>query len=225
MNNYSSYGPRRRAIEERKKKRKNRLINGAIALVLIGIVFVSGMLIFGGDEKDVAVDSSGNEQLDENNERNYEQTDPMSDNNENDVNSGNARSNETESDVPQNRESEIELNDNESENEANIDDRTTPPRDGEWEPISTVQEEPFVAVYDKNHVNWQEMTRALQYATGIGDDIVIWWLGNGGDHQSAEGYVSDSVNQDRPYKVRLEWVPNRGWKPVSVEQLNENPYR
>ncbi|HHY21679.1 MAG TPA: DUF1510 family protein, partial [Bacilli bacterium] len=50
-------------------------------------------------------------------------------------------------------------------------------------------------------------------------------LGNGGSPQSAEGVVSDPGNADTPYKVRLEWVTEKGWKPVSVEQLDRNPYR
>ncbi|UTW70711.1 DUF1510 family protein [Anaerobacillus sp. HL2] len=28
---------------------------------------------------------------------------------------------------------------------------------GQWKPIGTVQAEPFTAVYNKDHINWEEM--------------------------------------------------------------------
>lgn len=95
---------------------------------------------------------------------------------------------------------------------------------GQWEPVGTVQSEPFVAVFEKDHINWQEMTKAFQYATALGDDMIIWWVENGGDHQSAVGIVSAFENKDTPYKVHLEWVENEGWRPVNVESLSENEY-
>lgn len=189
------------------------------------------MIIFSDKGSDIASENNDKDhaqQLEENNDQSVhnDESEPANNEGEDASVSENNRSNNTEQDVSGNNDSEDDVNRNENAGEDNrVNYRTTPPIDGEWEPIGTVQEEPFIAVYDKNHVNWEEMTRALQYATGIGDDIVIWWLGNGGDHLSAEGYVSDSVNKDTPYKVRLQWVTNRGWKPVSVEQLNENPYR
>lgn len=126
---------------------------------------------------------------------------------------------------PEMEEDEEELlDDAEKESDENGTDEPATEIEEKWEPIGTVQEEPFVAVFEKDHVNWQEMTRALQYATGLGDEMIIWWLGNGGDHQSAVGIVSTGETKNTPLKVRLEWVTNRGWKPVSVEELDENPY-
>jgi len=79
-------------------------------------------------------------------------------------------------------------------------------------------------VYNKDHINWSEMTKAFQYATGLGNDITLWWVGNGGNHESAVGVVSDNATRTTPYQVRIEWVTNEGWVPVNVEQLTGNPH-
>ena len=110
--------------------------------------------------------------------------------------------------------------------EPNVEEENQVPQveNGQWEPIGTVQSEPFVAVFEKDHINWQEMTKAFQYATALGDDMIIWWVENGGNHQSAVGIVSTFENKNTPYKVNLEWVENKGWRPVNVESLSENEY-
>src|SRR5690554_4306688 len=224
MSQYGSYGPRRRT-EERKKKRMNVVVNTAIAIVLVGIVFVSGMLIFGGKDSETATTNNGNEnnELNENNEQEND-LNGVNENNDDDDRSNVDEENDTENNDSGMNNGSSNVNDrndntsNDSENDENENNyNTTPVAHGEWEPIGTVQEEPFTAVFEQDHVNWEEMRRAMQYATGLGDNMTIWWLGNGGDHQSAEGYVSDYATRDTPYKVRLEWVTNEGWMPVSVE--------
>ncbi|MFA9557142.1 YrrS family protein [Evansella sp. AB-rgal1] len=225
MNQYGSYGPRRTDI--RKKKRANVVLNVSIAVVAAAIVFVGGLLIFGGKSEPASVADNG-----ENQEENVSNdvNENQHDNNELDLNEN--ENGEEENEEQENEEQEVNESSNDVENNDssnNEDDSETigEVRVNEWNPIGTVQEEPFTAVFnDSSHVNWEEMTKALEYAIGVedGERMTIWRLGNGGDLQSAVGYVA-TTNHDNPYKVRLEWVENKGWMPVSVEQVEGNPYR
>lgn len=199
---------------KRKKKKINMILNISIAVVLFLIGVLVYQLIFNQDEE-VAVDETEVvEEVDE--ELDDEEMDEVIDERE---------------DVIDEREEVVDRTPvTQEENNEQTDTENEPARQensgqaGQWEPIGTVQQEPFVAVYEKDHVNWEEMTRALQVATGLGDDMIIWRIENGGDHQSAVGYVSTYEKQNTPYEVRIEWVTNRGWKPVSVNQLSENRF-
>lgn len=91
-------------------------------------------------------------------------------------------------------------------------------KEGEWQPIGTIQEEPHVVTFEKDSIDWQEMVAAIESVVNI-DDMVIHWLGNGGE-QKAVGTVS---NQDKTenYRVYISWVMNEGWQPTRVEQLHQ----
>lgn len=193
----------RTRYEQRKKKRVNNTLNIAIGIVVLFIVYFSFQLFFGDNKpeevpanQDVAQEESKGEKIEKDPEPNVHYSN--------------------------NKQDEIEKDDEEIPEDAEAEEQVA---DGEWKPIGTSQSEPFVADYTKDSLNWQEMTEALQYAIGTEEKIVIWWLGNGGSPQSAEGVVSDPGNADTPFKVRLKWVTEKGWKPVSVEQLDSNPYR
>lgn len=193
----------RTRYEQRKKKRVNTTLNIAIAIVVLFIVYFSFQLFFGDNSpEEVAAD------------KDVRQEEPKGETIEKDL--------EPKVDYSVNDREDIEEDKARSEEPIEGEE---PIVDGEWQPIGTSQSEPFVADYTKDSVNWQEMEQALKYAIGTEENIVIWWLGNGGSPHSAEGVVSDPGNADTPYKVRLEWVTERGWKPVSVEQLDSNPYR
>ncbi|MCE7790913.1 YrrS family protein [Salipaludibacillus sp. CUR1] len=193
---------------------------------------------------DISIDQPGNEEND--NENNT-----LNDNNENDeVNDGNntneSNNNEESNteDSADNANNEGNLNNEDDNNEGNEDnaeneaneaeegneetetnEENTTESDGEWGPVGTVQEEPFTPVYQTDHVNWEEMTRALSHATGLSEDeMEVWQIRNGGNQHTAIGTVSTYDNRFEPYKVELNWVENEGWMPVSVEEQSSNPY-
>ncbi|MGO4887369.1 YrrS family protein [Anaerobacillus sp. MEB173] len=198
-------------IEYRKRKKMNKALNISIALVVLVILYVGGKLIFGGSTaEEVAVDDINQQ---EENIDNVHEEEEAEETNE---------TLETETSVDNDhemREDSFENVEEPDNNEVVFGPADAEIIEGPWEPIGTVQSEPFVAVYDKEHQNWVEMRQALQYATRLGEDMVIWRLGNGGSPQSAEGIVSTYENRNTPYKVRLEWVEHQGWKPVSVEVI------
>ncbi len=211
---YNDYTPMR--SDNRKKRKLNVILNVSIGLVALLIIVVGGTLFFsGGSEEAVPADTE--QQNDDN--MNVDGNDTENDGGDISINTND--SNEVEEPNEDNSDAEDNSNnDFDNDNEANDNSE-----DGEWGPIGTVQEEPFTAVYEKSHVNWDEMTRALQYATGLSEnDMTVWYIGNGGDHQTAVGTVSTSENRHSPYEVTLSWVENEGWMPVSVEKKNSNPY-
>ncbi|MCD8511677.1 MAG: YrrS family protein [Bacillus sp. (in: Bacteria)] len=219
MSQYGSYGQRR---SEMRQKKKNTWLNGAIILVVIGIVFFAATLIFGNDDTEpVTADGDDQEESDQDSETTEESNDvDLEETSEGTEEEGETGSSDVDS---ENGTEEVDS----TEEDNNTNELTTPAEvvgEGQWEPIGTVQEEPFVAVYERDHVNWEEMLRALKYATGLGEEMIAWRIENGGDHLSAIGFVSDYPNRTTPYEVRLEWVTNEGWKPVSVKLLEENPY-
>ncbi|WP_209122874.1 YrrS family protein [Alkalihalobacillus sp. BA299] len=198
--------------EQRKKRRLNRLLNVAIGIVAILIIYFAVQLLFSsGSSEEVIADHGQEEQQQEQTEEIPKQTHEEN----KDIDSAQDEATRNEAENEDIREEDVEDVEESFEEEVQY---------GEWEPIGTVQSEPFEINFSKDHVNWKEMTHALQYATGLGDDIILWRIENGGDSQSAVGTVSDPENKHTPYRVRIEWVPERGWKPVEVIQLSENPY-
>ncbi|WP_078428946.1 YrrS family protein [Alkalihalobacterium alkalinitrilicum] len=201
--------------EQRKKRRLNRLLNVAIGVVAILIIYFAIQLFFSSGSEEAIADHDQEEQQEEHNEENTEQL--IEENTDIDSAQDETSKNEIENE-------ELREEDEEEDEEEGFNDEVRP---GDWQPIGTVQSEPFELEsqhFSKDHVNWKEMTHAIQYATGLDDDITIWRIENGGNPQSAVGTVSGRDNKHTPYRVRIEWVPERGWKPVEVIQLSENPY-
>ncbi|QOY36276.1 YrrS family protein [Anaerobacillus isosaccharinicus] len=202
---------------KRKRKKADKILNISIGVVLFLILLVGGQLLLGGKstEKVVSdqIDEQGEFEHEDLNEEALEEIEeakpeePL----EKEKTTTEPSSTPTEQQKPK-------------DPPATSEQVTSSPQMGQWKPIGTVQQEPFVAVFERDHVNWEEMRRAFQVATGLGDDLTLWRVGNGGNHQSAVGVVADASTRSTPYQVRLEWVTNEGWMPVSVEQLDSNPH-
>ncbi|RXI99965.1 DUF1510 family protein [Anaerobacillus alkaliphilus] len=210
MRNDNFYGSGIRS-QKRKKQKADKILNISIGVVVFLILLVGGQLFLGGKSPEKAVSSKMPVQATPVTNEETEEVDE-------DVE---AKENLTEVEVDEETPEETT---NANETPTNQNQGGTTQQTGQWQPIGTVQEEPFVAIYDRDHVNWLEMTKAFQVATGLDDTIILWRVSNGGDHQSAVGIVSDSNNRNTPYQVRIEWVTNEGWMPVSVEKLTENPF-
>lgn len=200
---------------KRKRQRADKILNISIGIVILLILLVGAQFLLGGDSEQPVVSDNLEENDEETVEEESDTTEPSDSDDPADSIAG-----EEEKKEPQSSE---DASNEDSQSDSTGTDQGTA-QQGEWEPIGTVQPEPFAAVYNKDHINWEEMTKAFQYATGLADDMVLWHVGNGGNHESAVGVVANYSNRTTPYKVRIEWVTNEGWKPVSVEQLQENIY-
>nr|WP_240948522.1 YrrS family protein [Bacillus sp. RO1] len=88
-----------------------------------------------------------------------------------------------------------------------------------WGPVGTSQSEPHTSVYEEGHVDWNEKLKAVEAATRLNSgDYTLYFLGNGGsEHLSVASIKNKSTGEN--FKVYLEWVTNKGWKPTKVEQV------
>jgi len=194
----------------RAKRRKiNRWLNGAIAIVVLLIIVVAWNLLFGGqpdrEKADVGAKTAANSAK----RVEVETTAPT----------------ETE-ELPQ----EDDEASTEEEGEAEVMETPGPPGSDiekeivnpAWQPIGTTQSEPHETVFKKESVDWKEMLDAVSYATGIApEEMIVWFIGNNGPNKAVA--TISTKDQTAHYKVYIEWVTNEGWKPTKVQKLKQKP--
>ncbi|WP_176527602.1 YrrS family protein [Peribacillus butanolivorans] len=91
-----------------------------------------------------------------------------------------------------------------------------------WKPVGTEQSGKHTTSFQKNSVDWNEMSKAIAHGAGIDQgNMRLWWLQNGGSSNTAIGTVSEGDNP-KTFRVYIEWVDGSGWKPVKVEELKTN---
>lgn len=186
---------RTRYEERKRKRRQNFILNVLIGMVFIGIVVV-GMQIIS--------DSSP-------------QTEPtQAQSSKNDVQHTTKQKEEHEED-------DQEKNDG-VDSDASTDVESTDGYTfigggpgGPWHPIGTKQTGEHVTTFEKDSLDWQEMEMAIAYGAGIDrDNMTVLWIGNGGDPQRAKGKVKSKDDPNTIYHVLIEWVDEKGWKPIEV---------
>ncbi|PFF56840.1 YrrS family protein [Bacillus cereus] len=85
-----------------------------------------------------------------------------------------------------------------------------------WKPIGTEQGVKPEMKFKEGTVDWSEMKKAISYAVDVPESQLIFdFIGNNGNNK-AYGNVRDKQN-NKKYKVNIDWVENQGWKPVSVQ--------
>jgi cytoskeletal protein RodZ len=206
-------------FNQRSKRRKTNLIlNGLIGIVLVLIIVVSGVIFWGNDDK-ATTEKEQEQSVEASNETNdgeksskeeAEGSDTETD--EEDSSTDSSSSNEESSE-------EASSNDNEESivteggADSNVVRTIVNPN---WEPIGTSQTGEHTNVY--SGVDWDEMVSAIEYATGLSEDnMTIKFLGNDG-HNKSKGTVF-SKDRTQIYRVSIEWVDGKGWKPTLVEEL------
>jgi cytoskeletal protein RodZ len=192
---------RNQRYETRLEKRKqNRFLNIAIGLVFLLIVVVAFNL-FSGDENETASTSENNQTESSNETKDDSAIEMESDKEEN---------------TDASEESDKEETETNEEEEAQSESPEGGGPEGPWEPIGTSQTEPHQKSYDDQSQDWKEMVQALSYATNIPEDeMTIFWLGNGGGPELSKGTVQSKVEKVK-YDVELQWIPEKGWQPISV---------
>ncbi|PEZ79131.1 YrrS family protein [Bacillus thuringiensis] len=105
--------------------------------------------------------------------------------------------------------------------ENNEEEKTTSQEKGSqtnpsWKPIGTEQGAKPEMKFKEGTVDWSEMKKAISYAVDVPESQLIFdFIGNNGSNK-AYGNVRDKQN-NKKYKVNIDWVENQGWKPVSVQ--------
>ena len=227
-----THDPRYSRVNRKKMRNKsNQLLNIMIGLVVVLILIVGASIIIGNNDDDGKESASEQKDIEEagsaGNESQTEEDDSGSSNGE----SAAGDSGDDGDDSDQSTEAGgTDNNDEETaENEEPGTVTIVPDDDGiivetiidtAWQPIGTVQTGEHESKYDEKHVDWDEKKKALSYATGHSEDELIFWrIKNGGGPQKSIGIVS-TRDKSKKYRVFLEWVDEKGWKPVQMDNLN-----
>ncbi|MDM5188850.1 DUF1510 family protein [Bacillus sp. DX4.1] len=117
----------------------------------------------------------------------------------------------------ENKSEVVKTNNNENKKEENTEDtgkntQTNP----SWKPIGTEQGAKPEMKFKEGTTDWSEMKKAISYAVDVPESQLIYdFIGNNGTNK-AYGNVRDKQN-NKKYTVHIDWVENKGWKPVSVQ--------
>lgn len=203
-----------------KRKKTNLILNSLIVIVLALIFFVAYTIFLSGDdqaspkkEDTKTAENQSSEKVDKDKEKKgaTEETEDKNDTEK-------STDEETEeASVPQ-QEDESQAVVTEGGGSPNVIKTIENPA---WKPVGTVQSGEHTPVYDSSSVDWQEMLKAISYATGLEEsNMTVYWLGR--DKTSGSGSVSTVASKDKTqkYNVYLQWVDGEGWKPVKVEELS-----
>ncbi|MFB9989232.1 YrrS family protein [Bacillus benzoevorans] len=218
-------------IKQREKRRKtNIILNSLIVIVLLLIVIVSVQIFFKDDKKTASVateeqvatekepgtlehsnkaDKADDINKDTASAENRNKTAASKDN-EDEKNPADKDSDKKDAKVKE--DSEIVT---EGGNDPDVKKTIVNPA---WEPVGTAQTGEHSNSY--GGVDWDEMVQAISYATGIDQgNMTIHYLGNNGENKSVGTIQAKDTKQK--YRVYIEWVDEKGWKPTLVEELTE----
>ncbi len=217
--------------ERYEKQRKNTklitflgVIGGLLALVLIAIL----ILPFGDNQAEEKTDDKeATEQDDGATSGEQDNQDTTSDDDRTSSDQDGESSDTTNS---TNEEDESAENNDESQNDSETTQESDDPNvieiiQKDWDPIGTEQEGNHVTNYTKGSQDWDEMEEAIRYASDLSkEESTVWYIENGGEPQKAIGTI-ESNDRTEIYRVYIQWVDEKGWKPTKIEELKENDKR
>ncbi|MDZ5610278.1 DUF1510 family protein, partial [Bacillus pseudomycoides] len=115
--------------------------------------------------------------------------------------------------IEEQKANEEEINKNQPDKNA---DQTE--QNKQWKPIGTEQGTKPAMQFKEGTTDWNEMKKAISYAVDVPESQLIYdFIGNNGTNK-AYGNVRDKQS-NKKYKVYIDWVENKGWKPVSVQAV------
>ena len=214
-NNKQSLNEKSRSLMRAKRRKTNIVLNTLIVIVLLLIVVVT-VNIFFGEDKTASKDSdkiensvkdkksetaSALSQSDQENEDTDTQVEKEQDKDKEEEGLGN----------------EDDIKDQEVVTEGGSDPEVKKTIvNPAWEPVGTSQTGQHFNEY--GGVDWDEMVQAISYGTGIDpSNMTVVFLGNNGPDKSV-GTVKQKDTQ-QVFRVYIEWVDEKGWKPTQVEEL------
>ncbi|XJZ26309.1 YrrS family protein [Bacillota bacterium Lsc_1132] len=205
-----------------KRKKTNRILNGLIVIVLLLIAFVAYSIFSSGNNKaapkksepkTTAVESAQAKNKNQK-EKNSESAVAKKDNGTSD----------TQKSTPADPAADPAAADNskavvtQGGSSPNVEQTIENP---DWKPVGTAQTGEHTAVYDSSSADWQEMLKAISYATGLDQsNMTVWFLGR--DKSTANGSIGTVSSKDKQqnYRVYIQWVDGQGWQPTKVEKLS-----
>lgn len=206
-----------RAERKVKRRKTNRILNTAIAVVALLIIIVGFTIFAGGNNEEPAAP--------EETKTTQEQTAAVTD--EDEKKEEESESAETEEPVKEEPVKEEPVKEEEPTEKVIVTEGSEPNVEQEivdpnWKGVGTSQSGTHTSSFETSSTDWQEKVKALSYATGIGsDDMTVWYISGNGT-KGAIGTVSPKADKNDAYRVYIEWVEGQGWKPVKVLKLEQN---
>lgn len=203
-----------RANRSKSRKSNNQILLFFVLLAVVFVIILFLLITFGNKEKPKQVDDDENNTVEivEDNKQpsDSEIIDTESDNEE--VDSDDMDENTS------NRLEEFKIDVPEMDQ---ADDNIIEVYSGNWDPIGTTQTGDHATVYTDGSDDRVEIKMAVTAVTGIPEnDMEVWFVGNGGDHQSTIATISDKALENY-YKVYLSWIDHQGWQVSKVEKVHE----
>ena len=208
-----------------KRRKTNIVLNTLIVVVLLLIVVVTVNIFFGDDQ---TANTSNGKVEDSAKGKNSETASALSQSDEDKNTNTNSQekvrtSEDKMTEKDQVRDKDGDLNGQEDvKNQEIVTEGGSDPQvkktivNPAWEPVGTTQTGQHFNEY--SGVDWDEMVQAISYGTGIDpSNMTIVFLGNNGPNKSV-GTVKQKGTQ-QVYRVYIEWVDEKGWKPTQVEEL------
>lgn len=204
-----------------KRKKTNLILNSLIVIVLALIVIVAYSIFSSGDEKASSKNEPKTEEKQTNNkddetkENKEKQTEEKQSAKEEEDLEVEEKEDKSVSEEADNSEAVVTAGDGTSNVVKTIENPT-------WKPVGTEQTGVHNPVYDDTSVDWQEMLKAISYATGIDQStMTVYWLGR--DQSTTNGSVGTvySKETEEKYRVYIQWIDGQGWMPSKVEELAE----
>ncbi|WHX99406.1 YrrS family protein [Neobacillus sp. DY30] len=209
-----------RSTYRAKRKKTNLILNSLIAIVLALIFFVAYTIFLSGDDKTSPKEEQTKTEANKASEKEDKNTEDKTavEDKEKDTDSEESADEESEEASAPEQADESQAIITEGDGSSNVARTIENPA---WKPVGTVQTGEHTPVYDSSSVDWQEMLKAISYATGLEQsNMTVYWLGR--DKTTGTGSFSTVASKDKTqkYNVYLEWVDGEGWKPVKVEELS-----
>jgi cytoskeletal protein RodZ len=212
-----------RSTYRAKRKKTNIILNSLIVIVLALIFFVAYTIFLSGDDKASPKEEQTKTAANEASEKEDKNTEDKTtvEETEKDSDSEESADEESEEASATEQEDDSQAVITEGDGSSNVLRTIENPA---WKPVGTVQTGEHTTVYDKTSVDWQEMLKAISYATGLEEtNTTVYWFGR--DKTGGTGSFSTVASKDKTqkYNVYLEWVDGEGWKPAKVEELSAIP--
>lgn len=218
---YSRIGTRGR------KRKQNRLLNLMIIVVLVLIIIVGYSIFKGGGAHQASGPNTHNSASGQNHggqkgskgsaansKKHKKQSDASGSGNT----SGNSSTSSNQSTGSQQSKSGSDQS-NASKNGEKTGPHNLVIPQGPWSPVGTQQQSPHHTSYSSHSQDWNEQMQAMYEATGLtSDNSTLWWLERDGGDGKSVGYISPKDNESAFYIVHIQWVDQKGWKPVKVER-------
>ena len=202
-----------------KKKKYDRLLNILIAIISILIIINFVTLLSDNKEqsKEVAKENVKNEQQDESTNHNQEDNGVIEEGQNNEsISEGQSSSEEGASDDGLNSsEGEIIVH---TSDDPNVIEAIENPQ---WDVTPTQQTGEHISAYQNGHIDYEEKLMTFRNVVNLDENNIIYWaVKNNGSTSHSVGIVS-TMDKSEIYRIFIEWVDGKGWKPVKLERLRQ----